>query len=154
MLALWCFYSSLCIYFLSSLYCTHRAVTVICCPMHYFCSQTSVILYSAWNYYDGLIFLTQYLHSFMASSFFLHYYLRPSCKLHRIVTVFIRTLFQFSCITQTMIAVRHYPAIFIVCRGVSLHISASESISGYGCRVFRVACTKLADFSEVLSVSR
>ena len=45
------------------------------------------------------------------------------------------------------------PAIFVVCSGVSLHISETESIRGYGCRVCRVAYFgwhKLAFFSELL----
>jgi len=85
----------------------------------------------------------------MVSSFLLYYYLRqstPLCKLHKILTVILRTLFQLSCITQTIIALRHYLAIFIVCSLVSLHISASESISGYGCRVFRIAWHQLNKF--------
>jgi len=70
----------------------------------------------------------------MDLSFLLYYNLQQLLKDE---TVIIRTLFQL-CITLTIIAARHYPAIFIVFRAVSLHISTSESISGYGCRVFRV----------------
>jgi hypothetical protein len=96
----------------------------------------------AGNRYDSLMFWTQHLHSFTVSSILFYYYHRqstPFWELHKIVTVFIRTLFHLSCITQTIIAVSHYPAIFIVCRGVSIHNSAPESVSGYGCRLLRVA---------------
>jgi len=105
----------------------------------------------SWNYYDRLIFWTQDSPSFMVLSSFLYYYLRwstPACILHKIVTVIIRALFKLSCVTQRKIAVRHYPAVFIVYRGVSLNISASESISGYGCCVFKVAYFEWAQLNK------
>jgi succinate dehydrogenase hydrophobic anchor subunit len=111
---------------------THRVITVIFCPQD--CYFVFYVSKDAWNIHS-LMFWTRHAHSFMGLSFLLYYYLRrstPLRKLLKIVTV-IRTLFQL--IAQTIIVVCHCPAIFIVFRGVSLHISASESISGYGCRV-------------------
>ena len=66
-----------------------------------------------------------------------------------IPTVTIRTLFQLSYTTQRKIAVRHYPAIFIVCRGVSVAQHFSIRIfSGYGFCVFRVAYFEWAPLSK------
>jgi len=50
----------------------------------------------------------------------------------------LHALYSILPVTKTII-VHHLAAIFLVFKGVSLHISASESIGGYGCRAFRVA---------------
>ena len=146
MLTLRCFCSRLCIFFfITSLHPQRCYSNLLPDAQFSFTSLGYSVFYvrtGAGNHYDSLMFWTQNLHPFMVSSILLYYYhsqRTPFWKLHKIVTVFIRTLFHLSCITQTIIAVSYYPAIFIFCRGVSIHNSVPESVIGYGCRLFRVA---------------
>jgi hypothetical protein len=116
-------------------------------PDALFCSQAWVVLYSVkvrclillWQSYlqDTTFTLVQ---GFIIFALLMRPSEHPLMKTAQNRPVIIRTSFQLSCVTQTIIAVCQYPAIFIVCSEVSLHISAFKSISGYGSRVFRVAC--------------
>ena len=113
--------------------------SVVCCRMLYFCPQTWVILYSMEVQMHEIIMtcLSSGHNTHTRSCFYHICFIITSSSCSNLTQLY--ALYLSLPVTQTIIVVRHYPVIFIVFRRVSLHISAFESISGYGCRVFGVS---------------